>query len=179
MPSISPPLLRLCRLIRYGSVLFVAGVLLLYFFTWCLPEMAPFHVRLAGLPANALAQLDWPGRMLMGGVSLPYLAALLWAFYRLHKMLAGFERGEFFERATVGHMRAFSGYLLLAKLLSLTAMHARMHLAAHMQLIPGHVGVINLSNDDMAVILMCGLFFLIAHTLEEARRIAEENREFI
>ncbi len=179
MTEISSSLLRLCRLIRYGSVLFIAGVLALYFFTWCLPEMAPFHVRLAGLPADALAQLDLQGRMMMAAISLPYLAALLWAFYRLHKMLAGFERGEFFERATVGHMRAFSGYLLLAKLLSLAAMHARVHLAAHMKLISGHVGFINLSNDDMAVILMCAVFFLIARTLEEARRIAEENREFV
>ena len=86
---------------------------------------------------------------------------------------------RFFERATVGHLRAFSGYLLLAKLLSLLAMHARVaamvHLVGH-----EHVrAVVNLSADDMSVLLMCALFFLIARMMEEGRKLAEENRGFV
>ena len=46
----------------------------------------------------------------------------------------------------------------------------------------GHESVramVNLSSDDMAVLLMCALFFLIARMMEEGRRLAEENRGFI
>jgi hypothetical protein len=118
-------------------------------------------------------------RLLIASISLPYLAALIWAFYRLDRMLRGFGRGEFFERETVGHLRAFSGFLLIAKLLSLLAMHARVGALVHL-LGHEHVRVmVNLSSDDMAVLLMCALFFLIARMMEEGRRLAEENRGFI
>ncbi|MEP7154591.1 MAG: DUF2975 domain-containing protein [Betaproteobacteria bacterium] len=185
MNDISPGVGRLCRLIRLGSIVFVVGVLAIYFVTWFWPSLLSggphfvINMRLAGLPATALAELSVADRMLIGAVSLPYLAALIWAFYRLDGMLRGFERGEFFERATVGHLRAFSGYLLLAKLLSLLAMHARVaalvHLMGHEHVRP----VVNLSSDDMSVLLMCALFFLIARMMEEGRKLAEENREFV
>jgi len=118
-------------------------------------------------------------RLLVASISLPYLAALAWAFYRLDCLLRGFERGEFFESPTVGHLRAFSGYLLLAKVLSLLAMHARVGVLTQLvgrQNLQSHI---NLSSDDMAVLLMCALFFLIARMMEEGRRLAEENRGFI
>ena len=185
MNQISPAIHRLCRLIRIGGVVFVTGVVAIYLITWCWPVSAAngphfmLKLHLAGLPANALADLSTGDRLLIGSISLPYLAALIWAFYRLDRMLRGFERGEFFEQATVGHLRAFSGYLLLAKLLSLLAMHARVGTLIH---VLGHENVramVNLSSDDMAVLLMCALFFLIARMMEEGRRLAEENRGFI
>ena len=138
-----------------------------------------FVVHIAGLPANAMAALSITERLLIAAISLPYLCALVWAFYRLGKMLSGFERAEFFERATVGHLRAFAGYLLLAKVFSLAAMHLRVSVMVHML---GHQNMpvrLNLSNDDMAVLLMCALFFLVARMMEEGRRLAEENREFV
>ncbi len=184
MNEISPGIRRLCRLIRIGGAVFVTGVVAIYVITWCWPATAGgphflFKLHLGGLAANALADLSMTERLLIGSISLPYLAALIWAFYRLDRMLRRFERGEFFDQETVGHLRAFSGYLLLAKLLSLLAMHARV--GALVQLI-GHDrvrAVVNLSSDDMAVLLMCALFFLIARMMEEGRRLAEENRGFI
>ena len=93
--------------------------------------------------------------------------------------LAAFSRGEYFERATVGHLRAFSGFLLIAKLLALGAMHVRSAMVMHMTEAKHQLLSINLSNDDLAVLLMCGLFFVIARMMEEGQRLAEENREFI
>ncbi len=184
MTEVSPAIRRLCRFIRIGGIVFVTGVVAIYLISWCLPSPVSGHhfmlkLHLAGLPANALADLSLGDRLLIGSISLPYLAALIWAFYRLDRMLRGFERGEFFDRETVGHLRAFSGFLLLAKLLSLLAMHARVGALVH---VLGHQHVrvlVNLSSDDMAVLLMCALFFLIARMMEEGRRLAEENRGFI
>lgn len=185
MNQVSPAIRRLCLLIRLGGAFFVVGVLAIYVITWCWPVIHlaghPLMVKLhlAGLPATALSELSAGDRLLIGAISLPYLAAFIWAFTRLDRMLRGFARGEFFESETVGHLRAFSGYLLLAKLLSLIAMHARVAVLVHLL---GHErvrAVVNLSSDDMAVLLMCALFFLIARMMEEGRRLAEENREFI
>ena len=176
---------RLCKLIRFGSIAFVGGVLLLYVITWCWPSVTGLGhpalpvLRIAGLPATAMATLSIGDRMLFAAISLPYLAALVWAFFRLGKMLSGFERAEFFERTTVGHLRAFAGYLLLAKALSLLAMHARVALMGHLLGRDKSHTALNLSSDDMAVLLMCALFFLVARMMEEGRRLAEENREFV
>lgn len=185
MNEISPSIRRLCRFIRFGSTIFVVGVVLIYLITWCWPivhaDSHPVMLRLhlAGLSADALRDLTIGDRLLIGAISLPYLAALTWAFYQLNCMLRGFERGDYFESVTVGHLRAFAGYLLLAKVLSLLAMHARVGALVHLL---GHQNVrtlINLSSDDMAVLLMCALFFLIARMMEEGRRLAEENRGFV
>jgi hypothetical protein len=176
---------RLSRLIRLGSIIFISGVLAIYVVTWCWPEMGSqthpfmFFTRIAGLPLNAMATLPVADRVLLAAISLPYLAALVWAFYRLGMMLRGFERAAFFERATVGHLRAFAGYLLLAKALSLLAMHLRVLVFEHLRGDGKAQLMVNLSTDDMAVLLMCALFFLIARMMEEGRRIAEENREFV
>ena len=137
------------------------------------------RLHLAGLPANALASLSVVDRLLVSMISLPYLATLIWAFYRLNRMLKGFERGEFFERETVGHLRVFSGYLFLAKILALIAMHTRVSVMGHLLGQGRMASHIALSSDDMAVLLMCALFFLIARMMEEARHLAEENKEFI
>jgi len=181
MPDISPQIRRLCQVIRVGGGLFVAGVLAIYLYSWLLPSQPfpPLRFHLAGLPTNALASLGVGERLLVALLSVPYLAALVWAFYRMHRMLQGFERGEFFDAATVGHLRAFSGFLLLAKLLALLAMHARVHVVNYLLESSGVRGFINLSLDDLSVLLMCALFFLIARTLEEARRLSEENKGFI
>jgi hypothetical protein len=185
MKENSAAMRHLCRAIRIGGAVFVFGVLSFYLFSWLQPPI-PEHahgvlvrMHMAGLPANALNGMPAGDRLLIAAISLPYLTVLVLAFWRLDCMLRGFERGEFFERETVGHLRAFSGFLLLAKVLSLAAMHARVAAMVHLL---GHEKMrflINLSSDDMAVLLMCALFFLIARMMEEGRRLAEENRGFV
>lgn len=183
MPSISPSLARLCRWIRYGAVFFVAAVIAIYLVAWISPDITHHRhpvLHLAGLPGNVIAGFTLEQRALLAAVSVPYLAVLVWAFYRLVRMLRAFERGAFFERQTVSDLRAFSGLLLLSKLLSLAAMHVRVAIAMHlMEPHKARVGIINLSSDDLAIVLLCALFFAIAAMMEEGRKLAEENREFV
>ena len=175
---------RLSRWIRYGAVLFVVCVLLIYAFTWMWPGASHGHhavmaLHLAGVSMSTLASLGLGDRLLIAAVSLPYLATLVWAFHRLVQMLRLFEAGRFFERETVSHLRAFSGLLLIAKLLALVAMHVRVAMVVHLF---GHQTgriAVNLSSDDLAILLLCALFFAIAGMMEEGRRLAEENREFV
>jgi hypothetical protein len=94
-------------------------------------------------------------------------------------MLREFERGNFFARETVSDLRAFSGLLLVAKGLALLAMHVRAATVMHLLDAKTAHLAINLSSDDLAILLLCALFFAIAGMMEEGRRLAEENREFV
>ena len=183
MPSISPSLARLCRWIRYGAIFFVTAVIAIYLVAWISPDITHHRhpvLHLAGLPGNVIASFPLEQRALLAAVSVPYLAVLVWAFYRLVHMLRAFERGAFFERQTVSDLRAFSGLLLLSKILALAAMHVRVAIAIHlMGPHQARVGIINLSSDDLAIVLLCALFFAIAAMMEEGRKLAEENREFV
>ena len=176
---------RMCRWLRLAARIFIAGVWAIYLVAWCLPlflqsNVPHFpHIHLAGLPAGAVGQLAIGDRMLLSSISLPYLATLSYAMWRLDRMLTAFARGEFFERETVGHLRMFAGALFIAKVLALLAMHARVHVYSLLIGREHSHGSINLSSDDLAVLLMCALFFLVARLMEEGRRLTEENREFV
>jgi Protein of unknown function (DUF2975) len=179
---------RMCRWLRVISALFIFGVLAIYLLSWLLPELsggthvAVMRLHLAGVSSDAMAQLSTAQRLQLSAASLPYLVVLVWAFIRLDKLLQSFARNEFFTRQAIGHLRAFSGLLLIAKVIALAVMHIRVgmvtHLLSHANQ-PSQRVTLNLSNDDLAVILMCGLFFLLARMMEEGRRLAEENREFV
>jgi len=184
MPTPPSTVQRLSRWIRYGAVFFVACVLAIYAITWLWPEVsrgqhAALALHLAGVPVNTLASLSLQDRMLIAAVSVPYLATLVWAFHRLIRMLRQFEKGRFFERETVSDLRAFSGLLLVAKFLALAAMHARSALVMHLVGPQNTRMSVNLSSDDLAILLLCALFFAIAGMMEEGRRLSEENREFV
>jgi Protein of unknown function (DUF2975) len=176
---------RLCWLVRAVALTLLASVLVLYLGTWAFPDLGLWDqhwarmARIGALPADAARTLAGSDRFLVGAVCLPYLIALVWAFRHLGLMLRGFERGEFFERATVAHLRAFAGFLLLAKGLSLIANHVRVGLFAPLVgLAHGRISF-NISSDELALLLLCALIFLIAHLMEEGNRLAEENRSFL
>jgi len=181
--TVLPKVKRLCWLVRGVAIALVGSVLVLYLATWAFPDLAIWDqhwakiARIGGFPPTAARDLAGSDRFVFGAVCLPYLASLVWAFRHLGLMLRGFERGEFFERSTVAHLRAFSGFLLLAKALALLAAHARMAIYAP---VPGHPQVMfNISSDELALLLLCALIFLIAHLMEEGNRLAEENRGFL
>lgn len=183
--QISPQVRRLCLLVRVVGALLLASVLALYLGTWAFPDLDLWNqhwallARVAGLPPTAGSGLPAGERFALGAVTLPYLACLVWAFCHLELLLRGFGRGEFFEKATVRHLRAFAGLLLLAKALSLVAGHARVAMYTAWTA-PSHMRIaINASSDELALILLCALIFLIAHMMDEGHRLAEENRSFL
>lgn len=183
-PAVPAKIRRLCWLVRGVAIALLASVLVLYLGSWLFPDLALWDqhwarvARVGGLPIKSLGLMDGMDRFLAGASTLPYLGCLAWAFHHLNGMLRGFERGEFFERATVRHLRAFSGLLLLAKGLSLGAMHVRVALYAGVAP-PGSRVALNLTSDELALLLVCAVIFLIAHLMDEGGRLAEENRGFL
>jgi hypothetical protein len=176
---------RLCVLVRAVGVLLLASVLVLYLGTWAFPDAGLWNqhwaamARIGGLPPNAGSGLAPVDRFIVGAVSVPYLICLVWAFRHLELMLRGFERAEFFDRATVRHLRAFAALLLVAKALGMVAVHVRVGMLASLATPGQRRFVFNVSSDELAVIVLCALIFLIAHMMDEGRNLAEENRSFL
>jgi hypothetical protein len=184
MPPANPlKIRRLCWLVRAVALVLLVTVLGLYLATWLFPDLALWDqhwgrmAQVGGLPVKAAAAFTGSERFIIGAVCLPYLACLVWAFLHLWRMLRGFERGEFFDRATIGHLRAFAALLLLAKAMSLVAAHVRVAMYAP---IAGTANLrFSMTSDELALLLLCALIFLIAHLMEEGGRLADENRGFL
>jgi len=176
---------RLCWVVRAVGASLLAVVLLSYLAPWALPDLDLWSqhwakmARVGGLSPNAIVALTPGERFLLAAVAFPYLVCLVWAFRHLHEMLRGFEHAEFFGSATVGHLRAFAGFLLLAKALSLFAGHMRIGMYVGWTRPAPATFAFNISSDELALIVLCALIFLIAHMMEEGRRLEEENRSFL
>jgi uncharacterized membrane protein YGL010W len=175
----------LCRIIRWASLIFLASVFTIQLFVLFLPPSfftsypQLMRLNLAGVSTQLLTQLSFDQRMVIALVNLPQLAALLWAYSHLVKLLRSFERGDFFTREAVAHLRAFAGITLLAKLLSWLTLHARIGTIVQFLGDGKFSGKLSLTGDDLTVLLMCALFFLIARAMEVGREAAEENKAFI
>jgi len=103
------------------------------------------------------------------------LLLLLVALFRLTQMLGRITSGEFFSAAVIGHFRGFAFWLLLMALLGLVG--------------PVVVGLIGppahgrymfaIKYDGIITVGVTLVLFLLARLLERARRLEEENREFV
>lgn len=125
--------------------------------------------------AGLAPALRWAGI----ACSLPALLVLGYALLRLDRMLGACSRGRVFALETVGHMKAFTGGILGALVLTIVepALRAavwRYGLDAGRQAV--NVGV---SSEELTLVLICALFFVVASMMHEARRLAEENEGFV
>jgi hypothetical protein len=141
------------------------------------PVAVSFYPR--GLEAGAVAGLA-PGLRWAGIVcALPALLLLGYALLRLDRMLKACAKGQMFALCTVGHMKAFAASLLGA--LTLTVIEPALRAIVWRQGFGGPVRAVNLgvSSEELMLVLICALFFVVASMMHEARRIAEDNEGFV
>ena len=173
----------LCRLIRYGAVAFIVLRVALHVALWAMPELEPLGLSMPfsvpGLDWDQLHSLGGGTRFIAALVAVPYLATLAYAVLRLLAMLRAFERAAFFDIATVRQLRGFAGALLLARVLVVPTIYARSYVVARLSGDADAHGIFTFVPDDLAVLLICGVFYLIARIMEEGRRLADENRGFV
>lgn len=123
--------------------------------------------------------LAWPQRVAGAALGLPALLALCYGMWRLAQAVAQVERRALFDMATIGHLRAFAGATLAATLLAILEVPLRtlaLHFGFHQ---PGVKLSIGVSSDQVLLILVCALFYLVTRILHEGRRLAEENEGFV
>ena len=172
-----------CRLIRAALWSCLLIQLVFFILAWgsLQPHIGPVWVRLAakGLEFNALLALPLERRLLGAALGLPALLAMGYGLWRLDRMLLNVERGAMFAAATIAHLRAFAGAILLATLLSMVETPLRAILFRLLPGAPGRGTPMGINSEELMLLLLCGLFYLITRMLHEGRRLLEENEGFV
>jgi hypothetical protein len=94
-------------------------------------------------------------------------------------MLQACGRGQMFALPTVGHMKAFAASLLAALTLTVIEPALRALVWRHGVGSPAQAVKVGVSSEELMLVLICTLFYVVASMMHEARRIAEDNEGFI
>lgn len=172
------------RLVRLLSA--VLGLLQLAYFllAWVAPDglqVGPvaMHFYPRGMADGSVAGLT-PGLRWSGALcALPALLLLGYALLRLDRMLQACADGRMFALDTVGHMKAFAASLL--GVLVLTVIEPALRVGVWRLGFGGPPRAVNVgvSSEELMLVLICALFFVVASMMHEARRIAEDNAGFV
>jgi Protein of unknown function (DUF2975) len=107
------------------------------------------------------------------------LGFLFYAAFRLHRMLQCVEQGTVFSHQTLSHWRAFSGAILLSVLVAILQLPLReIFFRLFWGSSPNQLKLI-IGSQDLQLVLVCGVFYLIAAMMQEGQRLAEENAGFV
>lgn len=170
-----------CGLLR--ALLGVCAVVQLLFFAaaWggALPDGAFMQITADGIGAQQMRSLDLPQRLAGALLAAPALLAMCYGLLRLSRLLSNVRCGAIFERATIGHLRAFAGATLLSTLLAIVEPPLRTLVLQRVFGAPLSRYAIGFDSAQLMLVLVCALFFLVTNLLHEARRLAEENQGFV
>ena len=132
-----------------------------------------FGLQLGGAKVEARVHGQDPSTaMLMADGTLLLLVV---AFYQLTRMLGRIASGEMFTAQVIGHFRGFALWLLITALFGLAGPLAASLVASgganHFEFV--------LDFQKLLLVVVTLVLFLLARLLERARRLEEENREFV
>lgn len=169
------------RVIRLLLIVCVCLQLAFFVLAWAdlLPHDLFMQMSARDMTVAQMRALSWAQRLAGAALGLPPLLALCYGMWRLAQAVANVERRALFDIATIGHLRAFAGATLAATLLAIVEVPLRtlvMHFGFHL---PGVKLSIGVSSDQVLLILVCALFYLVTRMLHEGRRLAEENEGFV
>ncbi|MET0856797.1 MAG: DUF2975 domain-containing protein [Telluria sp.] len=143
-----------------------------------LPPDGIVQVSAKGMSGQQMRALELPQRVVGMALGLPALLALCYGMTRLARLLVNVRRGATFDRATIAHLRAFAGATLLSTLLSIVEPPLRAIVMRVGFDVPARYSV-GISSEELMLVLVCALFYLITNLLHEGRRLAEENEGFV
>lgn len=118
-------------------------------------------------------------RMGAAALALPGVLVLCYGLWRLTRVLRNVEQKAIFAPDTIGHLRAFAGATLAATLLAIVEVPLRSLLLHFGFALPGIKFSIGVSSDQVLLILVCALFYVVIRIMQEGRRLAEENEGFV
>ncbi|SEO52130.1 Protein of unknown function [Duganella sp. CF517] len=153
-----------------------------FFLAWTTiePAVGPMVVKMSATGVAPAAKLAMtPGqRTLCAAIALPALLALGYGLWRLDRLLLNFRRQHLFTSESIGHLRMFAGATLLSTILSIIEPPTRT-----LALWAGRKGdlefTVGVNSEQLMLMLVCALFYLITRLMQEGRRLAEENESFI
>jgi len=144
------------------------------------PVVGAVAVEITANGMNTAAKLAMtPGQRAVGAaIALPALLVLAYGLWRLDRLLLNFRRQQLFTARSIGHLRMFAGATLLATALAIVELPARM-LALWLMRGGERRLSVGLSSEQLMLMLVCALFYLITRLMHEGRRLAEENEGFV
>lgn len=166
--------------VRALVLLAIAAQSVAFVLSWTSWLPAGFFMQLwpAGMDPGAALALSPALRASGAVIALPSLAALCYGLWQLAQLAANTCRGVTFDLDNILRLRRFAGAILLSTTLSILEVPLRVlawRMAFNQQL-PLSIGV---NGDQIMVILMCGLFYLVVRLMHEGRRLARENEGFV
>jgi hypothetical protein len=161
----SSPLSRSARRLRLATLFCTALVVIFGLFA-----------ALLAVSGSDLAEVRITGDPVSSATAAALFAAGLW---RLIRMLRRIEAGETFTSGTIGDLRGFALFTLLAALASVF-LPPLVSLAAAFPREAGQVRItFDLAGSDLLAILASALLFFVTRLLREAQRIAEDNSQIV
>lgn len=170
------------RFIRSLLWLFLCIQTIFFVLAWTTfePAVGAVVVKMTATGVDSAAKLAMtPGqRALCALIALPALLTLGYGLWRLDRLLLNFRRQDLFTSQSIGHLRMFAGATLLSTILSIIEPPARA-----LALWGGRKGhlefTVGVNSEQLMLMLVCALFYLITRLMQEGRRLAEENESFI
>lgn len=153
----------------------------LFLATWLdlLPHDLFFKMSARGMSAADLGSLTPAQRLAAAALALPGLLALCHGLWRLRRVLANVERQAIFALDTIAHLRRFAGAVLAATLLAIVEVPVRMVLLSAGFARSDILFTIGVSFDQVLLLVVCALFYVVIRIMHEGRRLAEENEGFV
>lgn len=176
----------LSRRVRYLVWGFLAVYGLAEMLAWLAPALlssgsSQWMLALQNLALPQVAALPLWLRAVGLALALPALLLLAAAVRALSTVLRSFEQGAFFTPQTRHGLRRFTALLSGGTALSMLEPTLRSAVFSLLQPAPGGrlTLAFELSGSDLWTLLLCAVFYVIAHLMDEGQRLADENGGFV
>ncbi|UMR33090.1 DUF2975 domain-containing protein [Massilia sp. MB5] len=132
-----------------------------------------------GMTLDQLLRLSLTYRLIGIVLGLPVLGTLFYAVLQLNSILSSIKDGMIFSLRTIAAMQAFTGALFLYAVLSNLEKPLRAMIMNAMEQTPLLRVLFTLSSNEMLLVLVSGLFYILTAIMHEGRRLEEENKGFV
>lgn len=178
------PLFRFCHVIRWLLLAFLLVQIGFFILSWIIPMpvmIGSVHMQVEpdGMAMGSVGELSTAQRSAGILVGLPGLLMLSYGLIRLGKTLTRFQQGQIFAADTIAHLRGAAGATLLAIVLFNLEKPLRGLAFNALGSAQRYPVAIDVTSNELLLILVCSLFYLIAGVMHEGRRLSEENEGFI
>jgi hypothetical protein len=137
------------------------------------------HVTPRGLTLEQMHSLRTDQRLLGGALGLGNLFLLLLGFWSLDQLLRSIQSTKVFALENIRFLRNFSAAMMCATFYAIIETPLRALAFRALPDLPKQALSIRVNSEELLLVLICSLFYLIINMMHEGRRLAEENEAFI